>query len=56
MTLRDIHIRAKMGDETVKLMLLEQYKAMLIIGSVFKGQFDENLYQEQYRIGIINNR
>lgn len=47
MTFRDILIRAKVGDETAKLMLLEQYKPMLIKGSILNGRFDEDLYQEQ---------
>ena len=47
MTFRDILIRAKLGDETAKLMLLEQYKPMLIKGSILHGRFDEDLYQEQ---------
>ena len=47
MTFRDILIRAKLGDETAKMMLLEQYKPMLIKGSILHGRFDEDLYQEQ---------
>ena len=47
MTFRDILIRAELGDETAKLMLVEQYKPMLIKGSIINGRFDEDLYQEQ---------
>lgn len=47
MNFRDILIRAKLGDETAKLILLEQYKPMLIKGSILNGRFDEDLYQEQ---------
>ena len=47
MTFRDILIRAKLGDETAKLMLLERYKPMLIKGSIINGRFGEDLYQEQ---------
>ena len=47
MTFQDILIRAKLGDETAKLMLLERYKPMLIKGSIINGRFDEDLYQEQ---------
>lgn len=47
MTFQDILIRAKLGDENAKLMLLEKYKPMLIKGSIINGQFDEDLYQEQ---------
>ena len=47
MTFQDILIRAKLGDETAKLMLLEKYKPMLIKGSIINGRFDEDLYQEQ---------
>lgn len=46
MTFQDILIRAKLGDETAKLMLLEQYKPMLIKGSIINGKFKEDLYQE----------
>ena len=47
MTFQDILIRAKLGDENAKLMLLERYKPMLIKGSIINGRFDEDLYQEQ---------
>lgn len=47
MTYQDILIRAKLGDENAKLMLLEKYKPMLIKGSIINGRFDEDLYQEQ---------
>ena len=47
MSFRDILLRAKLGDETAKVMLLEQYKPMLIKGSIINGGFDEDLYQEQ---------
>ena len=47
MKFKDILIRAKLGDETAKLMLLERYKPMLIKGSIINGRFDEDLYQEQ---------
>ena len=47
MSFRDILLRAKLGDETAKTMLLERYKPMLIKGSIINGRFDEDLYQEQ---------
>ena len=47
MSFKDILLRAKLGDETAKVMILEQYKPMLIKGSIINGQFDEDLYQEQ---------
>ncbi len=47
MTFRDILVRAKLEDETAKILLLEQYKPMLIKGSIINGRFDEDLYQEQ---------
>lgn len=47
MSFRDILLRAKLGDETAKVILLNQYKPMLIKGSIINGQFDEDLYQEQ---------
>ena len=47
MIFQDILIRAKLGDENAKLMLLEKYKPMLIKGSIINGRFDEDLYQEQ---------
>lgn len=46
MNFRDILLRAKYGDESAKVMLLEQYKPMLIKGSIINGRFDEDLYQE----------
>lgn len=46
-TFRDILIRAKLGDETAKLEILEKYKPMLIKNSILKGRFNEDLYQEQ---------
>lgn len=50
MSFRDILLRAKLGDETAKVMLLEQYKPMLIKYSIVNGQFNEDLYQEQCMI------
>lgn len=47
MSFRDILLRAKLGDETAKVMLLERYKPMLIKGSIINCRFDEDLYQEQ---------
>lgn len=47
MTFRDILIRAKLGDETAKLEILEKYKPMLIKNSILNGRFNEDLYQEQ---------
>lgn len=47
MSFRDILLRAKLGDETAKLMLLEQYKPLLIKYAIINGQFNEDLYQEQ---------
>lgn len=50
MGFRDILLRAKLGDETAKVMLLEQYKPLLIKYSIINGQFNEDLYQEQCMI------
>ena len=47
MTFRDTLIRAKLGDETAKLEMLEKYKPMLIKNSILNGRFSEDLYQEQ---------
>lgn len=47
MSFRDILLRAKLGEETAKVMLMEQYKPLLIKGSIINGRFDEDLYQEQ---------
>lgn len=47
MRFQDILLRAKLGDKTAKVMLLEQYKPMLIEGFIINGHFDEALYQEQ---------
>ena len=46
-TFRDTLIRAKLGDETAKLEILEKYKPMLIKNSILNGRFNEDLYQEQ---------
>ena len=46
-TFREILIRAKVGDETAKLEILEKYKPMLIKNSILNGRFNEDLYQEQ---------
>ena len=46
-TFREILIRAKLGDETAKLEILEKYKPMLIKNSILNGRFNEDLYQEQ---------
>ena len=45
-TFRDTLIRAKLGDETAKLEILEKYKPMLIKNSILNGRFNEDLYQE----------
>lgn len=50
MGFRDILLRAKLGDESAQLMLLEQYKPLLIKYSIINGQFNEDLYQEQCMI------
>lgn len=47
MTFRETLIRAKLGDETAKLEILEKYKPMLIKNSILNGRFNEDLYQEQ---------
>ena len=47
MTFRELLLRAKLGDEIAKMMLLEKYKPMLIKGSIINGRFDEDMYQEQ---------
>ena len=47
MTFRETLIRAKLGDETAKLEMLEKYKPMLIKNSILNGRFNEDLYQEQ---------
>lgn len=46
-TFREMLIRAKLGDETAKLEILEKYKPMLIKNSILNGRFSEDLYQEQ---------
>lgn len=46
MIFRDTLIRAKLGDETAKLEILEKYKPMLIKNSILNGRFNEDLYQE----------
>lgn len=50
MGFRDVLLRAKLGNETAKVMLLEQYKPLLIKYSIINGQFNEDLYQEQCMI------
>ena len=47
MSFKEILIRAKLGDEIAKMIILEKYKPMLVKGSIINGSFDEDLYQEQ---------
>ena len=47
MSFLDILLRAKLGDESAKVILLERYKPMLIKGAILNGRFSEDLYQEQ---------
>ena len=47
MSFYDTLLKAKLGDEDAKEILLEQYKPMLIKASIINGRFDEDLFQEQ---------
>lgn len=46
MNFKEILLRAKTGDESAVIALLEMYKPLLIKGAIVGGRFDEDLYQE----------
>ena len=47
MSFREMLLRAKAGEEKLKLDLWGKYKPLLIRNSILNGFFDEDLYQEQ---------
>lgn len=46
MNFKDILLRAKAGEESAVIALLEMYKPLLVKGAIVGGRFDEDLYQE----------
>ena len=46
MEFKDILLRAQMGDEEAVDELLELYQPLIRKYSFYRGQFDEDLYQE----------
>ena len=47
MTFEELLLRAKAGEDSAILQMLNKYKPMLIKASIVDGIFDEDLYQEQ---------
>ena len=47
MTFHDILIRAKAGDHTAIIYLLDLYQPLLLRSSYINGILDEDLFQEQ---------
>ena len=47
MTFEELLTRAKFGDDSAKIEILDIYKPMLIKASLINGRLDEDLYQEQ---------
>lgn len=52
MIFEEILFRAKMGDSTATLQIMEMYRPLLIKNSLIHGKFDEDLYQE-LRIEVL---
>lgn len=46
MNFKEILQRAKAGEESAVIALLEMYKPLLVKGAIVGGRFDEDLYQE----------
>lgn len=46
MSFKEILLRAKAGEESAVIALLEMYKPLLVKGAIIGGRFDEDLYQE----------
>lgn len=46
MNFKEVLLRAKAGQESAVIDLLEMYKPLLIKGAIISGRFDEDLYQE----------
>lgn len=47
MTFRELLLRAKAGEEEAMETLIAIYKPLLVRGSIVRGVFDEDLFQEQ---------
>ena len=47
MSFEEMLLRAKFGDDSAKIKILDIYKPMLIKASLINGRLDEDLYQEQ---------
>lgn len=46
MSFKEILLRAKAGEESAVIALLEMYKPLLVKGAIIGGRFEEDLYQE----------
>lgn len=46
MNFKEILLRAKTGEGSAVIVLLEMYKPLLIKGAIIGSRFDEDLYQE----------
>ncbi len=46
MSFKEILLRAKSGEGSAVIILLEMYKPLLVKGAIIGGRFDEDLYQE----------
>lgn len=46
MNFKEILLRAKAGEESAVIALLEMYKPLLVKGAIVGGRYDEDLYQE----------
>lgn len=46
MNFKEILLRAKAGEKSAVIALLEMYKPLLVKGAIVGGRYDEDLYQE----------
>lgn len=46
MNFKELLLRAKAGEESAVVSLLEMYKPLLVKNAIVNSRFDEDLYQE----------
>lgn len=46
MNFKELLLQAKTGSEASVVIILEMYKPLLIKEAIYRGKFDEDLYQE----------
>ena len=46
MTFEELLLRAKAGENSAILLMLNKFKPMLIKAAILDGEYDEDLYQE----------